>query len=277
MNDNQIILLTIAMQVFVSSCILLLLMACTSSEQVNTPTKIFTKPAVVQPDTTDTLRYFKEEFIKGQFPTLLNKYTFTDTLRLSLGRIRKDTSFRKDYLEEYIPDTLHTDGFEIIPDYTTNLYNSWYLAPLGNCYYPVYIVNQAHTVKCFVGKDGYIFGIQEALDTAGKWRPIEHKGPDFCGNGYFTLRVHPKEFLIVLFPKYSGNYHTKLRVRIINHDTLYVSKPYEGIIDKKQFYLNRDRMPYSSLMENPEEVVAEWFYGAEPLEIAKIRKQATHK
>ncbi len=48
-------------------------------------------------------------------------------------------------------------------------------------------------------------------------------------------KLIPKEFVTVLIPKYEGNYKTKLRLRFSNGENLYISEPFEGVIDKKQF------------------------------------------
>jgi hypothetical protein len=138
----------------------------------------------------------------------------------------------------------------------------------GNFYYPVYIVNQTPNTKLFIGKDGHIFAIQEALDEEGYWRPIEGRGFDFCGNGYWGLKIHSDEFITVLFPKYEGDFKTKLRVRIKNDDMIYVSLPFDGVINKNQFILDKERdYHYRKLIENRAGAIQYLFYGAQPLEL----------
>ncbi|MBK6839003.1 MAG: hypothetical protein IPG90_12750 [Bacteroidetes bacterium] len=106
--------------------------------------------------------------------------------------------------EVWSSDTLRTDGFEIYSDYKTKVSKIDYTGMKGKYFYPVYLVNHTPTTKVMIGKDSYVFAIQEALDTNHDWRPIEGSGFEFCGNGYWGLKIYPKEFLTFLIPKY-GN------------------------------------------------------------------------
>lgn len=113
-----------------------------------------------------------------------------------------------------------------------------------------------------------MFAIQEALDDNGDWRPIEGRGFDFCGNGYWGLKIHSNEFMTILFPKYAGDFKTKIRVRIKNHDIIYVSRPFEGTINKKQFYFGKDRdYHYCEDDKNKTGAIQHVFYGSIPLEL----------
>ncbi|MBK9525698.1 MAG: hypothetical protein IPO39_13415 [Bacteroidetes bacterium] len=184
----------------------------------------------------------------------------------------RDVTFIRDFINEnevWSSDTLRTDGFEIYSDYKTKVSKIDYTGMKGKYFYPVYLVNQTPTTKVMIGKDSYVFAIQEALDTNHDWRPIEGRGFEFCGNGYWGLKIYPKEFLTFLMPKYQGNYKTKIRVRIKIGDIIYVSKPFEGTINEKQFYHNKkDDYHYKRLLENRASAIQHLFYGAEPLETA---------
>jgi len=137
-----------------------------------------------------------------------------------------------------------------------------------NEYYPVFFVNSTPSDKLFLGKDRYVFGIQEAFDTCdfGSWLPIEGRGFDFCGNGYWKLVVHPEEFVIVLMRKYKGGFETGVRVRFQLGESLYVSKPYKGVINEKQF-LVEDSSYFDDRLKETDGRAANWlFYGAVPKE-----------
>lgn len=247
---------------------LTILFSCNQTDKTYKESSIFTKPLISQPQSKDSLKYIEIDFINGFFPSFVGKYKFTDTLLIETKRVR-DTTYLKDFIDERMvwrSDSLMTDGFELISDYSATIHRNDYETKYANYYYPVYLINQTPTSKEFIGKDGHIFGLQEALDTNGKWRPIEGRGFDFCGNGYWGLKVHPQEFIAVLFPKYAGNYKTKIRVRIKNGDNIYVSRPYEGTINEKQFYLNKDSYLYRELNENKANAIQYLFYGSEPLE-----------
>jgi hypothetical protein len=126
--------------------------------------------------------------------------------------------------------------------------------------------------KIFIGKDNYVFAIQEASDTSDgvRWYPIEGKGFDFCGNGYFRRKIQPKEFIMFLFPKYSGLEEIMLRIRLKIGDDLIISKPFKGKINRNQFNLKRDSWFYNNLKETKGSSVNGIFYGAFPKDIDKF-------
>lgn len=246
--------------------LLTILFSCNQTDKTHQEISIFTKPIISQPITEDSIKYINADFVDDFFPRFVGKHKFADTLFIADKRVR-DTTYSKDFIDERLvwrSDSLITDGFELIPDYSSVVYRNEYESKYANYYYPVYLINQTPTIKAFIGKDGYVFGLQEALDTNGQWRPIEGRGFDFCGNGYWGLKVHPQEYITVLFPKYSGDYKTKIRVRIKNGDNIYVSKPYDGTINEKQLYLKKDSYLYRELLENKSSAIQYLFYGAEP-------------
>ena len=81
-----------------------------------------------------------------------------------------------------IEDTLDVTGFEIIVDYEKNIaFRRYDFEDTVGVYFPVYIVNSTSSDKVLLGKDSYVFGLQEALDEdrRQRWRPIESRGFDF--------------------------------------------------------------------------------------------------
>jgi hypothetical protein len=254
------------MKVFLSIFLLAMLFACKHPSVILNMPVAFKKPVIIQPANKDTVKYMKKDFLDDFFPVFEGKHKFTDTLFISI-KWTKDTTYRKDFIWEYKgsdTDSFMSDGFEVVPDYSTTVYRNNYGSTFA-CY-PVYIINQTPTIKEFFGKDDYLFGLEEALDSNKGWGPIEGRGFDFCGNGYWGLKVHPHEFLVVLFPKNIGTYKTKLIVRIRNGHNIYVSNSYEGTINKKQFYLTRNGYLYGKLVEDKASAIRVWFYGSQPLE-----------
>ncbi len=246
--------------------LLIILFACNQIDKAQQAISIFTKPVIAQPLAEDSIKYIEPISVDGFFPRFAGKHKFTDTLFIAGYRVI-DTTYRKEYIDERMvwrSDSLITDGFELVPDYSTMVYRNEYDLEYANYYYPVYLINQTPATKAFIGKDSHVFGLQEALDTNGQWRPIEGRGFDYCGNGYWSLKVDPQEFVTVLFPKYSGDYKTKIRVRIKNGDNIYVSKSYDGTINEKQLYLEKDSYLYRELIENKSSAIQYLFYGAEP-------------
>ncbi|WP_027001727.1 hypothetical protein [Hugenholtzia roseola] len=250
----------------------MLFMACQRQEKViETLNREFQIPVLIQATTPESFELAKVDSLSQTFFQFYGKHKFTDTLKLS-ERHKRDTTYLKDFIWEYPKptkdDTLTTDGFQIFIDYQTNVYDKDEYFSNGNCYFPVYVVNETSRTKVFVGKDGRAFGIQEARDTSERnserWRPIESKGFDFCGNGYFGLKVHPGEFVVFLVSKYSGNEKQLMRIRLQIGESLYISKSYEGTFDKRQFEIKKHNYVYKELQRNKSQTAHFLFYGAVP-------------
>lgn len=242
------------------------LLACNQFDKPVQETKYFSKPIIVQKLSKDSAVLFFKVFIDDFFPRFVGKYKFTDTLKITEVRT-PDNESRKSYFDDRLvgqTDSTLTDGLEILTDYSSNVVWNPYGDKQANIFYPVYIINQTPNRKALLGKDGYVFGLQEALDTNGYWRPIEGRGFDFCGHGYFGLKIEPKEFAAILFPKYKGDYKTKIRVRIKNGDNIYISQSFDGFINESQLYLDREGYFYKELIENKASAIEYLFYGAKP-------------
>ena len=215
-------------------------------------------------------QFFKVDFLVEDFPVFMGKYKFSDTI--DINPLKMDTSFLKDFKSEYeyrnIVDSLEVNGFELKTDYAQTVYHNRYSDTIMGAYYPVYFINSTRTNKVFLGKDSYAFGIQEAEDTSEypRWRPIESRGWDFCGNGNWALVVKPGEFVVVLMKKYEGEYLTNLRVRFALGPNVYVSPPFAGRINKNQFYFHKD----SNLKSTNGNYSFSVFYGAVPAEQKEV-------
>ncbi|HAD13931.1 MAG TPA: hypothetical protein DCF33_16015 [Saprospirales bacterium] len=239
------------------------------NKKTDTDKRNFQIPVVVQVPTKDTIEFFKSDFLNDVWFEFYGKYKFTDSLHFGEHRER-DTTYRKDYISEYSrlrkDDTLTTDGFQIFVDYKTTIYHREEYLTRGNYYFPVYVVNETSRTKVFIGKDSYVFGLQEAIDTSrwDEWRPIESKGFDFCGNGYFELKVHPGEFVMFLVPKYEGGEKQLMKVRLQVGESIYFSQSYEGTFNRKQFITKKDTWAYDRLKENKASAIQWIFYGATP-------------
>ncbi len=247
---------------------IIVLLGCSNDKKFEND--YFTLPVIHQDSTEDSIYWRQEEYISHAWARVMYKNTFVDTLFVPVQGVI-DTNFYKSIIRRsnsWELDSLGLDGFEVYPDYSSTIARVHRGFGRGEYYYPVHIVNQTPLTKVFKGKDSYVFAIQEAQNEYGFWFPIEGKGFDFCGNGYWDVKVESKEFITVLFPKYNGEFKTKLRVRIRNGNTIYVSQPYDGVINKQQFILEKDRgYHYDYLIENRADAVQNMFYGAKPLEL----------
>lgn len=242
---------------------------------------IFKFPVVINTQIIDTMTSspFEADCISQVFPRIMRKFKFSDTI--DINPEIKDTSTFKDYIfsgSKYydIKDSINSNGFELFADYNTSIFYdknpdfSNNTKPKLHTYFPVYIVNSTKSDKLIRGKDNYFFGIQEAVDTkdCGFWKPIESRGFDFCGNGYWYLIVHPKEFLVVLMKKYKGEMNTKIRVRFKILNNTYVSSTYMGNINEEQFLVKENTGIYISLKKSYYEAKESLFYGAKPPKVS---------
>lgn len=232
--------------------------------------KTFMIPTVLQEQTKGPIRLFKVDSLCEAKYWFCGKYKFTDTLKL--GKYWNiDTGYSKDFIHDYrrpsVDDTLTNDGFQIFVDYKTTIINNT-ISGLGNCCFPVYVVNETSRTKIFNGIGRAVFGIQEAIDTSkikwGKWRPIESKEFVFCGVGYYGLKVHPGEFVMFLVPKYEGNEKQFLRIRLQIGEIIYLSQSYEGTFNANQFEMIKNSSTYYLLNHEKVSAIQIRFYGAIP-------------
>lgn len=250
-------------------CVILILFGCSSKKQADTliPDR-FRLPAIVQQETSGNAAYFTEENVVEVWPTFIGQFKFTDFIDYHGEKEKRERLTKDQYLWEQKPfesDTLSSDGLQVFPDYrTTIIYQDKTVDSIRHFFYPVYIVNETAEPKLFIGKDSYVFAIQEAVDTSeySSWYAIEGRGVDFCGNGYFRRKIEPGEFIMFLFPKYSGLEKTLLRVRINVGNGLMISKPFEGEINRNQFRIKNGSWYHDQLAKSKEAASNWMFYGA---------------
>ena len=249
--------------------IILLFTAGCSTKQNQKPlaSDRFQLPLIIQKLNPDTVRTFQVDGMTGVYPELIGKFKFGDTINFT--KLGQQEMSEQDYLWEvqnaYDSDSLSSDGLQIIPDYKTSIAYSRY-EPTNRLYFPVYVVNESYEPRIFFGKDSHGFAIQEAIDTSdySLWHPIESTGYDFCGNGRFRKKLNPKEFLIFLLPKYSGSDTTSLRIRFQIGESVFISKTFTGIINPKQFDINKKDWIYDRLKESKGNAASVIFYGGRP-------------
>jgi hypothetical protein len=249
---------------------LLPLITCKNQGKINIEVnRDFKIPIAIQEPTKDTIHLSKSDFLDHASFRFYGKYKFADTINLD-KKLYAHEAYIDDFISEYSgprgDDTLTTDGFQLFADYKTNIYTKYRHEKKYNNYFPVYVVNETSQTKVFIGKDSYVFGLQEAVDTSyyDTWRPIESKGFDFCGNGYFGLKVHPGEFVVFLVPKYEGDEKQPMRIRLKVGESIYLSQSYEGVFNRKQFNIKKDTWSHRMLKEDKVSAIQWLFYGAIP-------------
>lgn len=210
---------------------------------------------------------FEFDYLTTTYPTFIGKFRFNDSI--DINPKKRDTSLYND-THKSINDIkqISQSGLELIVDYQTTILHNWFNDQNSTYFshYPLYLVNSTDSDKILFGKDGHLFGIQEAQDkdAYNSWKPIEAKGWDFCGNGHWSLIIKPNEFGLVLMPKYKGDYKTNLRARIKNGDNIIVSNSYKGVINKSQFKIKDSSYIQRRLNKSNGLDAFSIFYGAIP-------------
>ena len=247
------------------------LFICCNKKDIETEKNEFKLPVVINSELfeRDSIKKYEHEvnYLTSAYPTFIGKFKFNDTI--DINPKKKDTSiYKSDSAIFEDVKKISKSGLELIVDYETTVYHNWFgfesKAYLN--FYPIYLVNSTNTNKIIFGKDSHVFGIQEAQDKENynSWKPIEAKGWDFCGNGHWNLVIRPKEFGLVLMPKYKGDYKTKLRARIKNGNNIIVSNSYDGVINKSQFRIKDSTYIQRRLKESNGLDAFSLFYGAVP-------------
>jgi hypothetical protein len=209
--------------------------------------------------------------IQEAYPPFVGRFRFAARLALEhpdrVGPDEQRTDFAR-YIALEDSTGWGTDGLEVAADYAQSVAyqkpgNLGAYAPLfpPRRTFPVYVANTSPHRKLLHGKNQRVFAIQEAQDRSGQWRPIESNGPDFCGNGQWVLKLRPGQMGVFLMDKYGGSFQTLLRVRLQNGESRYVSAPYKGQIDERQFALSaRERQR----LEESDGAIQQLYFGAEP-------------
>lgn len=236
-----------------------------SSGQDRKSNESFKPPFIIQSLNPDSIKAWDTEGINEVWPEFVGQYKFSDTVRIGEREIRSVTEdeLKWEFDENNFRfDTLSSDGLQIYPDYSTTIIQEWYPGSTEfRTSFPLYIVNETKDAKLFIGKDSWGFAIQEAFDTSGynSWYAIEAKGYDFCGNGFFRRKLRPGEFIMILMPKYDGTETTYIRTRVKIGGNIFISKPYKGLISRKQFTIQKS----SWFAEGARLESSHWiFYGA---------------
>lgn len=231
---------------------------------------IITQPAVPLPPP------LRQDSIHGVLPHFVGRFPVTDSLVLTQPLAASAADWLQDFAAMQATtdsSTLNTDGLELLVDPSCSLVYQKQVPPEVRDLFPaqrvrpVYVVNATGHTKLLAGKDSWVFAIQEAQDRQGQWRPIESRGADFCGNGRWLLKLHPHQLGLFLVPQYQGPFATRLRVRLQNGESRYVSAPYPGQISERQFVAPANQL--KQLLHN--KAAVNWlYYGAEPTAMDSI-------
>jgi hypothetical protein len=103
--------------------------------------------------------------------------------------------------------------------------------------YPLYIINKNFLTRFTVTKgDGYGI-IIEAKNFGGKWQPISYLSHAFSWPLSYDYILNPRDYLIAILPKYSGDYQTDIRIKLRTQCGDFYSNSIIGMISTKQFII----------------------------------------
>jgi hypothetical protein len=268
MQQNTRGLPLILMKLHALLLLLITLSACRHNTAQDDVISTFTVPHILAPDSRDSLCLHNQTHLAIADNEYAGLFEFCDTILYLSGNQEIGYNYpRLNSIWEI--GNINLGVFDVVPDYNTSVYphaDISYHTNVNQSFYPVYLINYAPQTKLLEMKDRSIYGVQEALDTNGNWRPIEGLGISFCGRGYQKVRVPTNMFATVLFKKYTGTYKTKIRVRIRNGEHIFLSESFEGYINEKQFYFNKDYELYRIFKNNEVFTMREHFFGAVPIE-----------
>jgi hypothetical protein len=107
------------------------------------------------------------------------------------------------------------------------------------------LINDTSSEVAFSASDSRLPILQEALDTRGRWRPIEYLPETWCGNSYHSVYLPARHYFEFAVPIYSGRQRTRLRFvlqREQGGSPIY-SNEFEGSINPRQFSKKQGHRP----------------------------------
>lgn len=99
------------------------------------------------------------------------------------------------------------------------------------------VINRTDAAVPFKACDSAMYLVREALDSNGKWRPIESLPGSWCGNSYHRVILGPDQYWEFPARVYDGPLKTKLRFRLTLKDEqpAVYSNEFDGRINPAQF------------------------------------------
>lgn len=152
---------------------------------------------------------------------------FNDTLNLCANN-SPDKYYHFNYSTICKPSYINNNGLKLIVDTMHLLHQAKSLTSVG---YPVYIINRSNNKTLSVEtKDDHLIMVIEALSTKNTWEPIEYTPQKHPGLDDMSIQVPPHHYLFTSSVKYTGDYTTKCRLKLMsNNEAFYSNEFYMGI------------------------------------------------
>ena len=141
---------------------------------------------------------------------------------------------------------------------TENLFNSksedkiQVIAEIANdSIFSIYVKNNQNTIITLIPEDNSLYIIQEAMNEKNQWEPIEFWGYSTCGNSYDNkIEFKPNDVLHLTSEKYSGNFKTKIRFRLLLDNKVYYSNVLNSKLNISKFEKSKWFMELSKNYRN---------------------------
>lgn len=102
--------------------------------------------------------------------------------------------------------------------------------------FSIYVKNNTQEDLQFIPQDNKLCIIQEALTQDKNWKPIEFWVNSDCGISYLKkINVKFGEIIGLRSKKYSGNFKTKIRFKLLINGKIYYSNSITSSINKSKF------------------------------------------
>jgi len=107
----------------------------------------------------------------------------------------------------------------------------------------VALVNATRAGHHFEAQDLRINVVREALDPAGRWRPVEYLPDSWCGNSYHVMYLPPGRYWSFTAPVYAGAFLTRMRFVLEQPGLRLVSNEFAGSVNLEQFEVLQGHTP----------------------------------
>lgn len=139
---------------------------------------------------------------------------------------------------------------EVNSKFITNLTDSIlvFAETKNDSIFSIYIKNNEKKSLKIFPQDNSLYLIQEALNEKNEWKPIEFWGYSTCGNSYDkTINLEPQKIIHLTTDRYSGNFKTRIRFRLLLDKMNYFSNEIPSTINKSKFEKSKWFLEFSKL------------------------------
>jgi hypothetical protein len=107
----------------------------------------------------------------------------------------------------------------------------------------VILANNTDSTFKFEAQDSRINVVREALDSDGRWKPIEYLPSSWCGNSYHNVYLPSRHYWSFSAPQYTGTFSTRMRFVLKDEMLRLVSNEFAGTINPEQFTIKQGHSP----------------------------------